>query len=361
MSSLPSFQVHRTDGGSTRLVDLDLGGNDIVEMRSLETLVALKCFDLSKFCTDLSLKWQLTTSGNNQLENFDLILPHSSLEDLNLSNNPLSSLDISLMPSLRRLNIDHTTITSLRGASSLDDLTHLSFRSQRTPKTLSTKIFSELQHLHLSSNAIPIFKTPLPFLNLQTLEVASCGLQALSSDFGSKCPNLRSLNLNFNALRDLQPLSSIVRLERLYLAGNRVSKLRQTTKVLESVGASLRYLDLRDNPLTLGFYVPTTTINDDEQGLIPHPASSGVTETGTQDARWQMQLLLPAQQRRGDIAATDRLDEGTRVRRRVYEMLITGTCRKLKSLDGFEVDRGRIGERDAVWRRLRELGVMKEV
>ena len=285
-----------------------------------------------------------------------------SLEELDVSNNPLSSLDVSAMPALRRLNMDQSWISTLQGINSLKGLTHLSFRSQNTQKTPSTKVFSELHHLCLSSNRIPIFKTPVPFLSLQTLELATCGIQALSSDFGVKCPNIRSLNLNFNALRDIQSLAGIAKLDRLYLAGNRISKLRQTAGALEHLSASLLHLDLRDNPLTVGFYMPMNSTNhNDEKGLVPHSTDISLSEEREIESKWQMQYLLPNQLSGDHAAAPKPLDEATRVRRRVYEMLMTRTCGSLKSLDGLVVDRVGIEEKDGVWRRLKELGVLRDV
>jgi len=54
------------------------------------------------------------------------------------------------------------------------------------------------------------------------------------------------------------------------------------------------------------------------------------------------------------------LDGDTRLRKRVYEVLITTACSKLSKLDGGDVVRGRILLRDKVWERLKELGILKK-
>ena len=142
----------------------------------------------------------------------------------------------------------------------------------------------------------------------------------------------------------------------------RVSKLRQTAGTLERLSASLLHMDLRDNPLTVGFYMPMNSTNhNDERGLVPHSTATGLCEESEMDCEWQMQYLLPDRLNGDNAAALKPLDEATRIRRRVYEMLMTRTCGSLKSLDGLVVDRAGIEEKDGVWRRLKELGVLRDV
>jgi len=43
----------------------------------------------------------------------------------------------------------------------------------------------------------------------------------------------------------------------------------------------------------------------------------------------------------------------------VYEMLVVCGCKRLKVLDGLEVDRGGVVRKDGVWERLREVGVLR--
>ena len=149
-----------------------------------------------------------------------------------------------------------------------------------------------------------------------------------------------------------------MRLERLSVADNRVSKLRQTAAVLDQLGASVTQLDFRNNPLTLGFYIPVHKPVD-EKDLIVHNSRSEQAQEA--DGRWKMQFLLPVQNSVDDESARLRLDEATMMRRRVYEMLIIHTCEGLTKLDGLEVDRGIVKRRDEVWKRLNDLGVLKKV
>ena len=296
-------------------------------------------------------------TGVNRLVAFELDAPLSDLEDLTLSNNELQGLDVTALPALRCLAVDNNVLSVIHGITNRRDSFRLSLRCQRTLHPPSFQSLHELEYLNFSSNAISTFNTRSNFLNLKILELASSGLHSLPPDFGQKCPNIRTLNLNFNALRDLRPLHEIHRLERLYLAGNRISKLRQTTAALETLGRSLKEMDLRDNPLTVGFYLPQRDPIADKQLVLQNRDCLATSDTpGT---AWEMKCLLPRLNEREDQLARERFDEATKIRRRVYEMLVTNTCQRLRLLDGLEVCREEIEKRDNVWQKLRELGVLK--
>ena len=319
----------------------------------------------------------LTPAGSNALETFggDHSNQLLSLQTLNLSNNSLTSIDVSIFPKLTSINLDGNHVSQIHGLTTLKQLATLSWREQ-TP--FGTEPLSSLHHndchevrtLHLSGNLLPTFIPTPAFLNLQHLELASSGLHDLPPDFGTKLSNLRVLNLNFNAIKDIRPLMGIVRLQTLSLAGNRISRLRRTTTVLAKAFPGLRVLDLRANPLTVGFHTPSSSSS----------SSSAQTEAGTQvvlknsfrgyvdddddddnaTANVAAKFLLPAADRVADERYVARLDDSTKLRRRVYEMLVLGGCKGLEVLDGIVVERGRVRRRDGVWERLVELGVLRE-
>lgn len=309
----------------------------------------------------------LTIVGNNELETLDLAIsiPMTKLEILNLSDNRLSFIDLAEVPQLKTLNLDRNSLGSIESLRSLEQLDSLSWREQTLVPAYG---FSEVQyqhcqevrHLYLSGNAISSFAPSTTFLNLQSLELASTGLQSLSNDLGLKCPNLRDLNLNYNAIHDLRPVLGVVKLQRLSLAGNRVSRLRRTAAVLDRLGKELEQIDLRNNPLTVGFYTPQESARM-EKRLVPHVISQDTTaDKEDLKVRNAKAYLLPHLDKEADNSSRERLDEDTKLRRRVYEMLVVHACKKLQQLDGLEVERERVGRRDDVWKRLVELGVLKE-
>jgi hypothetical protein len=160
--------------------------------------------------------------------------------------------------------------------------------------------------------------------------------------------NTRVLNLNFNALRDIRPLMGILRLKKLHLAGNRLARLRLTTSVLSQF-SGLSLVDMRGNPLTLGFYPPMV-----ETRVVLRQDLDGV-EADVQDP-----FTIGKADQCKDDKYIQRLDMETKMLRRVFEMLALKSCHRLKLLDGLNVARTVINNKDAVWEALIAAGVLSE-
>lgn len=306
----------------------------------------------------------------NELTDFAAGVSDSHMTCLSLRNNRLESLDVSRCVGLRYLNIDENRLTSIQGIERLQHLDVLAMRKQACSKpTLGLAILEQQIHarsLYLSSNAISDLQLPQYYHSVQNLELASCGLQSLPADFGLRFPNLRTLNLSFNALKDLRPLLNIPQLQTLYVPGNRISRLRKTVATIARM-QHLRHFDARDNPFTLGFYPPTATVAAltaaSERSLVSTTNSSDCSEQET-DAQIQKRVarsyVLAAGNRVLDSEHCGRLDEESRLRRRVYELLLSQSSRSLVELDGLAFEREKVVVRDEVWDRLIELGVMRK-
>ena len=305
-------------------------------------------------------------SGYNDLETLDTFGtdPLSNLEILSISNNCLSVLEVAAVPKLKSLNIDNNSVARIENLNCLKQLETLSWREQRLEPTSNLTQIQyndcyEVRNLYLSGNPLSDFAPSTPFLNLHHLELASTGLQHFPPDFGLQCPNLRILNANYNAIHDLRPLLGVVKLDKLFLAGNRVSRLRRTAAVLDRVGKGLLEVDLRNNPLTVGFYTSQESVRK-EKSVVPHRRGSKASDDEAEhDLRTIRAYLLPAFDKAADNLSRERLDEDTKLRRRVYEMLMINGCKALERLDGLEVEREMVGKRDGTWERLIELGVLK--
>ena len=254
------------------------------------------------------------------------------------------------MPVLRTLILDRNAIKHVNNLSELDLLQTLSWREQRCESESHYLLSHEAHHLLLTRNVLTIIAPPTPFFNLQMLELACTGLQTLSPDFGTKCPNLRIINFNYNALRDLRPLLGIAKLRRLYLAGNRITRLRRTTAVLGRLNKELKEVDLRNNPLTVGFYTPQDSSRQEEKRMVVKKGGQLLVVSDHQNEDYILKsaraYLLPPLDTESDYSSRERLDEDTKLRRRVYEMLIVNSCKGLESLDGLEVERTMVGRRD---------------
>jgi Leucine-rich repeat (LRR) protein len=315
-----------------RLTELDLKGNKVHiihgchELRSLTTL-NLEDNDLSSFETEITeIFW--------------------TLKYLKLSGNNLAEIDVSRYPNLRLLYVDRNRLGKIIGLLKTKHLDSLSMREQQDGSILDLAFLStafEIRKLFLSGNLLAGFEPQVDFLNLQYLELANCGLDSLPANFGQLLANIRVLNLNSNALRDIKPLLGIVRLKKLHLAGNRLNRLRKTANVL-GMFPSLSRVDLRSNPLTLGFYTLGT-----ERRIVVHSRSDGNDD---EEAQACNPFEAEDQDEGKDASYAGRLDMETRMRRRVYEMLILGGCARLRVLDGLGVEREWQDVRDAVWEEL---------
>ncbi|KAK0704754.1 hypothetical protein B0H67DRAFT_592265 [Lasiosphaeris hirsuta] len=313
-----------------RLTDLDLKNNKIKRIINLEQLAALDSLNLE----------------GNQLESFEIASekPLLSLRYLRLNDNKLSALDLKMIPHIRLLHADRNCLSKISGLSRARRIDSLSLREQRgkepldIPNLLSRAY--EVRKLYLSGNLLEAFAPTVDLLNLQLLELANCGLQSLPENLGLMLPNLRVLNINLNAMADLTPLRYIPRLKRVLASGNR---LADSAVLIETLAQfpHLTAVDVRDNPVTQGFYAPVQV----------------VVRRGAEDASEGDPFALPDQDPARDQSYAGRLDMETRIRRRLHEQMFASACRRVKKLDGLPLKRKEVeGCRDAVWAALAEKG-----
>ncbi|KAK2754848.1 hypothetical protein FQN54_006741 [Arachnomyces sp. PD_36] len=387
-----------------RLCDMDLSDNQLKSVQNLPHLRALERLDLS----------------DNDLQTLDLSAPHQGLHALKLSDNHIESLDLSAFPSLQLLYLDRNHFSTLAGLEKCRHLDTLSVREQASPPSLDRQpdhvldvdlpSATSLRKLYLSSNTLSsgTLSSPTAVPSLQLFDLASCAIQALPAQFGTKFPNLRALNLNFNALSDVGELLGISRLSRLTLVGNRVARLRRLCQVLNRVGGHagfLKKIDLRGNPVTVGFYPPAVSGSgrtlprqpkrighnrDNERGQDGHLAitnmghcadiayqGAGVVdrvenrkverrpENGLDGDEIDDPYTLPAADVEADKKYIAHLDESTKLRRRVVELMISSaTAGRVKLLDGLPLicEGGDGGEdnNDMVLKRLKELQIFRK-
>lgn len=274
------------------------------------------------------------------------------LRSLSIRRNGLTELPIACDDFiLETLDLDGNRLPRRTSFDRLRHLQQLSIRDQRPQSTSAgekDEVFTaapEIQEMFLSLNPLPSLTMTHTFHNLRRLELASCGIQALPENFGQQVESLRFLNLNFNALKDLRPLLNIKRLEELHVAGNRLHQLRKPAAVLALL-RGLVTLDLRDNPFSLGFYPPVSEV-------VPHSEDATELLGGRR-------FILADGTRERDEQHVQCMDDDTRLRRRVYEMLVANSCRSLRQLDGLPFSRKDALVKDELWVRLEELGVVRK-
>lgn len=341
LKGLIDLEVHGNDislvdfSGSQlrRLKTLDLSNNRIKEVRNLHNLSRLEEIDVSNNAIE---KWLPEKTDCN-----------ISLRKLQASHNMLTSIHLKNMPILNSLDLDNNSINQVFDLSKAYNLEFLSLRDQDNAPDIVNLILStpnECRHIRLSSNKVDDGSLSLPSLpqhNVRELELAACGISDLPERFGSYFPNCRQLNLNFNAIKELVPLRGMQKLTHLFVAQNRISRLRRTC-ILMSKLTHLQEIDIRENPLTLGFYTPT----------LSH------TENGTQQPSRDTTYLLPGGSPKRDPSWIKRLDEITGMKRRTMELLLSENCKNLVQLDGIELRRAELMKKDEMWDKLTRRGVI---
>lgn len=380
-----------------RLAELDLSNNRISTVRHLEYLPSIETLDLSE----------------NQIRELQTPVPIRSLRNLKVSSNRLSSFDASFYPRLRLLYLDNnylTTVSGLAGCSSIEVFSVREQFSGQSPELgasldIDLSPLSDTRKIFLSSNRLSdrTLSPSGPMLALQLLDIASCGIRVLPDHFGKDFPNLRVLNLNFNSISDLGSIANMRGLSRLTAAGNRISRLRMLCQVVARIGrssqhdsSSLKTLDLRNNPLTVGFYPPPISgsgradthikmledklhkplrrqkniesgadllpaVFDDAEdnavvGFKGQMAIKGATDVEIDDP-----YTLPPADAEVDQKYRSRLDGSTKSKRMTLEvMLYAGTGGSIRVLDGLELRPILENEKvevDRLWSKLEQLGV----
>ncbi|KAE8336825.1 hypothetical protein BDV24DRAFT_178110 [Aspergillus arachidicola] len=383
------------DSELVRLEELDLSHNQLMSIQNIESLSALSSLDLSF----------------NQLARVAPSAPMPYLSSLRLSSNQLHSLDVTAFPSLTLLYLDHNYLFTVSGLEHCAGLDVFSAREQMNTSDHNGGFFDvdlglvkDVRKVFLSCNKLSLqcLSPSNPLSGLQLLDVASCSIQSLPADFALSFPNIRVLNLNFNSLSGINELAGLNCLSRLTIASNCIVRLRRLCQVLSRIGrtnknkvSTLQKVDVRGNPLTVRFYPPAVTgsgrvgdakdlkVEDEpsqreqagldiqsvlaefghaensERSIVHDQDDEPVTE---KDIEINDPYTLPPADPQADQKYLSHLDEPTRLRRRVFElMLYAGTGGSLKFLDGLQLrptlEPG--SDMDHAWNKLEKLGVLK--
>ncbi|OGM51026.1 hypothetical protein ABOM_000254 [Aspergillus bombycis] len=383
------------DSELVRLEELDLSHNQLMSIQNIESLSALSKLDLSF----------------NQLARVAPSSPLPYLSSLRLSSNQLHSLDVTAFPSLTLLYLDHNYLFTVSGLEQCAGLDVFSAREQMNTGDHNGGFFDvdlglvkDVRKVFLSCNKLSLqcLSPSSPLSGLQLLDVASCSIQSLPADFGLNFPNVRVLNLNFNSLADINELAGLNCLSRLTIASNCIIRLRRLCQVLSRIGrtnknkvSTLQKVDVRGNPLTVRFYPPAVTgsgragdakdlkvedepsqreqVGLDIQSVLAEFGHAEELERSVVDEKDDEDIpekdieindpyTLPPANPQADQKYLSHLDEPTRLRRRIFElMLYAGTGGSLKVLDGLQLrptlEPG--SDMDHAWKRLEKLGVLK--
>ncbi|EIW72482.1 hypothetical protein TREMEDRAFT_25688, partial [Tremella mesenterica DSM 1558] len=312
------------------------------------------CINTIKHLDKLEKLLHLNLDGN-QLKSLTTIETLPQLNILKISDNQLSSLNISSFPSLHTLHVDNNRLSSLHRSTSITStIESLSIRNQRSSKPLhlSLQDLHSVKRLYISGNPLESDFFPLtPLDNLVYVEMAACKISTWPNKFARRLPNVEILNLNYNYFEDLSGLEGMRKLRKVMAVGCRLGgSVKGFARGLGGL-KKLEEVDLRMNPSTLSFYLP----------LLLTPSNPPTTEMISVQNRPNATAILTGQpanksfaistsgkdqlQKSEDWAVMDRefrrnLPDGWYGRRLLYRGLVMAACPSLRMLDGVKVEEG---------------------
>ncbi|KAI8807851.1 hypothetical protein BJ742DRAFT_300389 [Cladochytrium replicatum] len=224
---------------------------------------------------------------NNKISDISSLMYLDYLQHLSIQNNRLTSTDVSKMSGIRTLIMASNQLANINGLTNLDELEYLDLSDNPlTTLELSKNIYvlllaktkfsslsslgqlSLLIYLDLSSNGL--MENDMSVLaNCQSLQCIVLNENMLSAtpvilnsalselrlsqnmlgrvDWISWLPLLRSLDLSFNRISNVQPLALCFNLVNLNLHANNLNVVQDLICI--SVCTNLKNLDLSDNPI----------------------------------------------------------------------------------------------------------------
>lgn len=236
-----------------------------------------------------------------------------------------------------------------------------------------------VKRLFLSGNPLPpTFFAPLiphqspsgqggPALcpSLVYLELASCKLASLPAGFASFASNVRALNLNYNFLVDVAPLTGMQQLAKLSVVGSRLDGTRMLLRTLRTLPGleevDLRCVELRPhvlnfkradylilcfyprmNPCTLAMYLPLLLSASAATARGAPSASASTPSPTSPDFPASTHASIPSAAQWADLddAFRRQLPDTWYIRRLAHRGLVMRACPRIGTLDGIVVGEG---------------------
>ncbi|XP_023547162.1 protein phosphatase 1 regulatory inhibitor subunit PPP1R7 homolog [Cucurbita pepo subsp. pepo] len=233
---LTSFQLHDLDSIElpSSLMELDLTAN---RLSSLDSRIG-ELSNLKK----LSLRQNLINDA--AVESLSRWNALSGLEELVLRDNQMTKIpDASIFKRLLVFDVSFNEITSLHGLSKVSDsLTELYVSKNEVVKMEELDHFHQLQILELGSNRLRVMENLRNLVNLQELWLGRNRIKAVNL-CGLRC--LQKISLQSNRLTSMTGFEGCIALEELYLSHNGISKIEGISTLV-----NLRILDVSSNKLT---------------------------------------------------------------------------------------------------------------
>lgn len=238
------------------LTTIDLSNNNMVDVPSLAELTALTKLRLASNQIDDLIPLSNLTALNylslssNQIKDITALNSLTNLTELYISDNPITEVSLTGFDSLQKLGLSNNNLDTVN-ISDLPALTDLYITGSQIDNLFLTNL-SQLTGLHIKEAQISSLSLEgLGALTSLDLSSSQNINYPLLNDLMIELPALTSLDLSYNQIDDLTPLSSFTSLTYLDLNSNKIADLTPLSNLTSLTNLDLGYNQISDTtPLT---------------------------------------------------------------------------------------------------------------
>ena len=145
----------------------------------------------------------------------------TSLTQLNLNNNSISTIRTDLPTSLQKLHLEENSISTIPDLSSLNNLIWL-YLTDNSISAIPTTLPTSLTELRLGNNSISTIPDLSSLTSLSILYLYSNNISAIPTTLPT---SLTQLDLSGNSISDISAVSRLTNLNTLWLGNNKISDI----------------------------------------------------------------------------------------------------------------------------------------
>lgn len=222
---------------AVNMTQLDLAGNEIVDLTPIKNCKKLEKLDLSS---------QYSTSQYKELSDISPLANLTNLKVLKLKTNDIQ--DVSVLKNLINLEeldlFGNRKIKSIEGFEKLTKLKILLLNRTRSIKDITAlKECKNLQQLSIQGNKVDNIDALKDHKNLEKLDISSNNIKDITAI--SSSVNLTELLASGNKIENILAIKDLVNLKALHISENKISDISSLEKL-----TNLTDLDLSNNPIS---------------------------------------------------------------------------------------------------------------
>lgn len=222
---------------AVNMTQLDLAGNEIVDLTPIKNCKKLEKLDLSS---------QFSSLEYRELSDISPLANLTNLKVLRLKSNDIQ--DVSVLKNLTNLEeldlFGNRKIKSIEGFEKLTNLKKLFLNRTRSIKDITPlKECKNLQQLSIQGNKVDNIDALKDHKNLEKLDISSNNIKDITAI--SSSVNLTELLASGNKIENILAIKDLVNLKTLHISENKISDISSLEKL-----TNLTDLDLSNNPIS---------------------------------------------------------------------------------------------------------------